>query len=63
MVESESAAAMRRALRRATFHLLRAALEGVKAVEAFVDEMAKVGREDEEGDEGDTPRRVRIDVE
>lgn len=60
MTESETAAALRRAVRRAGFHLLRAALESVKALEAFVDEMARAG--DEKEDDG-APGRVRIDVE
>jgi hypothetical protein len=63
--ESETGAALRRAGRRAAFHLLRAALEGLKAVEVLVDELSKVGRpasEDEE--EGGSPGgRVHIDVE
>ena len=64
MNESETGAALRRAGRRAAFHLLRAAVEGLKAVEVLVDELSKVGRpaaEDEE--DGSTGGRVHIDVE
>lgn len=63
MTDSETTAALRRAARRAAFHLLRAGLEGVKALEALVDELSKVGRENirDEGDDG--PERVRIDIE
>lgn len=63
MAESETAAALRRAARRAAYHLLRAAVEGVKALEAFVDELAAVGRDGNEGEDDDPPRRERIDVE
>lgn len=63
MTDTDTTEALKRAARRAVFHLLRAGLEGVKAVEAVVDELSKVGRSDgsEEGDGG--PGRVRIDVE
>lgn len=63
MTDSETTAALRRAARRAAFHLLRAGLEGVKALEAVVDELSKVGQEDEPGDGDDPAGRVRIDVE
>jgi len=46
--ESETAAALRRASRRAMFHLMRAGVEGLKALEAIVDELARVGKEPEE---------------
>lgn len=62
MTDAETSAALRRAARRAAFHLLRAGLEGVKALEAVMDELSKVGREGpEEGDDGS--ERVRIDIE
>jgi hypothetical protein len=58
--ESEAVAALRRAGVRAVFHLLRAGVESLKAVEAIVEELGKVGRRPETGsDEGP----VRIDVE
>jgi hypothetical protein len=59
--ESETLAALRRAARRVLYHLARAGVEGLKAVEAVVDELAKVGKE-EEGDEAAGERR-RIEVE
>lgn len=62
MADSETRAALRRAGRRALFHLLRAGVEGLKAVEVIIDELGRVGH-DEEGDGGDDPRRMRIDVE
>lgn len=47
MSESETAAALRRAGKRALFHLMRAGVEGLKAIEAVVDELARVGKEPE----------------
>lgn len=46
--ESETAAALRRAGQRALFHLMRAGVEGLKAIEAVVDELARVGKEPEQ---------------
>lgn len=65
MADSETAAALRRAGRRALFHLLKAGVEGLKALEVIVDELGRVGHDDdgEDGKGGDGPRRVRIDVE
>ncbi len=56
--ESETAAALRRAARRALFHLMRAGVEGLKAIEAVVDELARVGKEREQQTES-----KRIEVE
>ena len=58
MSESETAAALRRAGKRALFHLMRAGVEGLKAIEAVVDELARVGKESE-----DLPPSTRIEVE
>jgi hypothetical protein len=41
---------------------MRAAVEGLKAVEAIVDELAKVGSESAEPDQADNGRQ-RIEVE
>ncbi len=57
--ESETAAALRRAGRRAAWHLLRAGVETLRAVEVVVDELATVGRQPPP----EPPRRVRIEVE
>lgn len=60
--ESETVAALKRAGMRAAFHLLRAGVEGLKAVEAIVDELGKVGSgQREAGEDPDAP--VRIEVE
>lgn len=62
MADSETVTAMKRAGTRVVYHLLRAGVEGLKAVEALVDELGKVGR----SDDSDTPPaggRVRIEVD
>lgn len=60
--ESETIAALKRAGMRAAFHLLRAGVEGLKAVEAIVDELGKVGSpRSAPGDDPDAA--VRIEVE
>jgi len=56
--ESETAAALKRAGRRALFHLMRAGVEGLKAIEAVVDELAQVGKEPD-----DERSSTRIEVE
>jgi hypothetical protein len=58
MTESETAAALRRAGKRALFHLIRAGVEGLKAIEAVVDELAQVGKKPEDGQPA-----TRIEVE
>ncbi|HVR34151.1 MAG TPA: hypothetical protein VMS74_15750 [Acidimicrobiia bacterium] len=60
--ESETAAALKRAGARAAFHLLRAGVESLKALEAVIDELGKVGsRRGEDDDEPDGPVRIEIE--
>ena len=62
--ESETAAALKRAGVRVAFHLLRAGVESLKAIEAVVDELGKVGTR--RGDDAAAPPEdgpVRIEVE
>lgn len=62
MQDSETITAMKRAGSRVVYHLLRAGVEGLKAVEALVDELGKVGKADES--DPDQPRgRVRIEID
>lgn len=63
MTDTDARAAVKRAARRAAFHLLRAGLEGVKALEAVMDELSKVGKEGGAAEEDGGSGRVRIDVE
>ncbi|HEY7583589.1 MAG TPA: hypothetical protein VIB78_08225 [Acidimicrobiia bacterium] len=59
MTESETVEALRRAGKRFAYHLAMAGVEGLKALSAVLDELAKVGKVDEEKRQG----RQRIDVE
>lgn len=52
---------MSRAGRRAVFHLIQAAIEGLKAVEAVIEEMSTIG-DDPRNDDGEHDRR-KIDIE
>lgn len=52
--------ALGRAGRRAAYHLLQAVIEGLKAVEAVIEELGAIG------DEDDAPKnetRTRIEIE
>lgn len=59
--ESETVAALKRAGVRVAFHLLRAGVESLKAIEAVVDELGKVGAPRDDDTRPDGP--VRIEVE
>ena len=61
MSDSDAVAALKRAGVRAVYHLLRAGVESLKAVEAVVDELARAGR-NAEPDRGGTDR-INIDIE
>jgi hypothetical protein len=61
--ESETAAALKRAGARVAFHLLRAGVESLKAVEAVVDELGKVGSRHSGDSEPPEDGPVRIEVE
>jgi len=49
-----------RAGRRAVYHLLQALIEGLKAVEAVIEEVGRIG-DDDEVDDPET--RTRIEIE
>ena len=53
--------ALRRAGARAAYHLLRAGVESLKALEAVIDELGSARRGDDPGPE--QPIRQRIDLE
>ena len=59
--DGEPMAALRRAGARAVYHLLRAGIESLKAVEAVIDELGTMGKDDPEGEPGGG--RTRIDLE
>jgi len=58
--QSEAMQAFVRAGRRVVYHLLQAAIEGLKAVEAVIEEVGSIGDKD---DGEDVKRGTRIDVE
>ena len=58
--ESATIMALRRASRRAMFHLMRAGVEGLKAIEAIVDELAQVNRR---AQDSESDKRTRIEIE
>lgn len=58
--QSEAIQALARAGRRVMYHLLQAAVEGLKAVEAVIEEVSSIGENEES--KADTTR-TRIEVE
>ena len=59
---SPTVAALSRAGRRVVYHMIQAAIEGLKAVEAVIEEVGGIGDErDQDGAESNT--RQRIDIE
>ena len=57
--QSEAMRALGRAGRRVVYHLLQAVVEGLKAVEAVIEEVGTIG---DKNDDEPTPR-TRIEVE
>lgn len=58
--QSEAIQALARAGRRVMYHLLQAAVEGLKAVEAVIEEVSSIGENEES--KADTTR-TRIEIE
>jgi hypothetical protein len=58
--QSEAMEAFGRAGRRAVYHLLQALIEGLKAVEAVIEEVGRIGDDDEAGKR---EPRTRIEIE
>jgi hypothetical protein len=61
MEGSPTVSALGRASRRAIFHLLQAAIEGLKAVEAVIEEISAI--RDEDGHHDGAADRQRIEIE
>jgi hypothetical protein len=57
---SPTAAAVGRAGRRAVYHLLQAAVEGLKALEAVIEELGDIRGADSEDE---TPAKQKIEIE
>ncbi|MFV1960507.1 MAG: hypothetical protein ACC658_01615 [Acidimicrobiia bacterium] len=61
MDPSPTVTAMGRASRRAVYHLLQAGIEGLKAVEAVIEEIGAIG--DEDGHHAQDSSRQKIEIE
>lgn len=60
--QSPTVAALGRAGRRAAFHMIQAAIEGLKAVEAVIEEIGGIGAdEDHHVDRTNTRQRIEIE--
>ena len=53
--------AMGRAGRRVVYHLLQAAIEGLKAVEAVIEEIGNIGDESDHDDVGTQSQKIEIE--
>jgi hypothetical protein len=61
--QSPTMAALGRAGRRVMFHMIQAAVEGLKAVEAVIEEIGGIGDEADHHDQGESNKRQRIEIE
>jgi len=59
--QSPTVAALSRAGRRVAYHMIQAAIEGLKAVEAVIEEIGGIGDEPDHHD--DSSARQRIEIE
>lgn len=59
---SPTVAAMGRAGRRVAFHMIQALIEGLKAVEAVIEEIGGIGDQDDHH-ESESNTRQRIEIE
>ncbi len=57
--QSEALQALGRAGRRVVYHLLQAAIEGLKAIEAVIEEVGSIGEQNDD----EQATRTRIEVE
>jgi hypothetical protein len=58
--QSEAMQAFGRAGRRVVYHLMRAAIEGLKAIEAVIEEVGSIG---DKNDEESETKKTRIEIE
>jgi 2-methylisocitrate lyase-like PEP mutase family enzyme len=59
--QSPTVAALSRAGRRVVFHTIQATIEGLKAVEAVIEEIGGIGRQDDHHDGTSDRRRIEIE--
>lgn len=60
--QSPTVAALSRAGRRVVYHMIQAAIEGLKAVEAVIEEVGRIGDQQDHHD-ADSGTRQRIEIE
>lgn len=60
--QSPTVAALSRAGRRVVYHMIQAAIEGLKAVEAVIEEIGGIGHEGDHHD-AESSRRRKIEIE
>lgn len=59
---SPTVAALGRAGRRVTYHMIQALIEGLKAVEAVIEELGGIGeRADQDGDDPNSIQKIEIE--
>ncbi|HEY7468039.1 MAG TPA: hypothetical protein VIC07_00730 [Acidimicrobiia bacterium] len=58
--QSEAMQAFGRAGRRVVYHLMQAAIEGLKAIEAVIEEVGSIG---DKNDEESETKKTRIEIE
>jgi len=59
--QSPTMAALSRAGRRVVYHMIQAAIEGLKAVEAVIDEIGGIASQDDHHDETQELQRIEIE--
>jgi hypothetical protein len=59
--QSDAMQAFGRAGRRAVYHLLQAVIEGLKAIEAVIEEVGSIGDKNDDDEQPST--RTRIEIE
>ncbi|MEE8375958.1 MAG: hypothetical protein V3S26_06525 [Acidimicrobiia bacterium] len=61
MESSPTITALARASRRAVYHLLQAGIEGLKAIEAVIEEIGAIGNEDGHHDRDSSRQKIEIE--
>jgi hypothetical protein len=59
--QSPTVAALSRAGRRVAYHMIQATIEGLKAVEAVIEEIGGISRQDDDDDGSSGRQRIEIE--
>ncbi len=59
--QSQAVAALSRAGRRVVYHMIQAAIEGLKAVEAVIEEIGGIASQDDQDDGAQELQRIEIE--